>query len=242
MDAYKNHFITSTLYGFHFNNQRKRSQRKAFFYQGTAESSGSLLRGLHNAFDAKTRQYRQLFNIQTFVFAQFLKTDHDFRYYRYFTDKSSLAFRFVGGIGIPLQNLDVLPFSESFFAGGSSGNRAWQARSLGPGSYFEPNTTLDKIGDIHLEANLEYRFDVIDYLEGALFYDVGNIWLIDEDPLRPGSSLRANKFLDEFAMGAGVGIRLDFDFFIIRLDIGTQIKDPALQKGEKVVLSAKRTL
>ncbi|NND77083.1 MAG: BamA/TamA family outer membrane protein [Flavobacteriales bacterium] len=232
VDAYKDHFITSTLYGFNFNSQRKRSQRRAFFYQGTAESSGSLLRGLHKLFNAdqdSTGSY-SMFNIR---FAQFVKTDHDFRYYRYFSDKSSLAFRFAAGIGVPLQNLDVLPFSESFFAGGSSGIRAWQARSLGPGSYFEPNTTLDKIGDIHLEANLEYRFDVIDYLEGALFYDAGNIWLIDEDPLRPGSSLKANEFLDEVAMGAGIGIRLDFDFFIIRLDVGTQLKDPALEKGER---------
>jgi len=231
-DAYRNHFITSTLYGFNFNSQKRAYKKNAFFYQGTFKSSGSILRALHNLFDAERDSLGsyQLFGIR---FAQFLKSDHDFRYYRFFSSKNSLAFRFAGGIGVPLENLDVLPFSESFFAGGSTGIRAWQARSLGPGSYFEPNTTLDKIGDIHLEANLEYRFDLIDYLEGAFFYDVGNIWLLNEDPLRPGSAFSADRFLDEIAMGAGIGFRLDFDFFIIRLDIGSQLKDPALEIGER---------
>ena len=231
-DAYRNHFITSTLYGFNFNSQKRAYKRNAYFYQGTFKSSGSILRALHKAFKAESDSLGsyELFNIR---FAQFLKTEHDFRYYHFFSSKNSIAIRFASGLGIPLRNLNVLPFSESFFAGGSTGIRAWQARSLGPGSFFEPNSTLDKIGDVHLEANLEYRFDIIDYFEGAFFYDMGNIWLLKEDPLRPGSAFRGDRFLDEIAMGAGIGLRLDFDFFIIRLDVGSQLKDPALQKGER---------
>ena len=239
-DAYRNHFITSTLYGFNYNSQKRGFRKNAFFYQGTIESSGSILRALHKLSGAAQDSLGsyELFNIR---FAQFFKTDHDFRYYRYFSPKNSFALRVAGGIGVPLNNLDVLPFSESFFAGGSTGIRAWQARSLGPGSYFEANTTLDKIGDVHLEANFEYRFDLIGYLEGALFYDMGNIWLLNEDPLRPGSQFRGDSFLGEIAMGAGIGMRLDFDFFIIRLDVGSQLKDPSLVKGERWFFQPKET-
>ena len=231
-DAYRDHFITSLVYGFNFNSQRQKFQKDVFYYQGNLESSGSLLRGIMNLTNQE-QDSLGAYSVAGIRFAQFLKLDNDFRYYRNFSSKNSLVARFAGGLGVPLKNLDVLPFSESFFAGGSNGIRAWQARSLGPGSYFEPNVILDKIGDIHLEANIEYRFDLIDYLEGALFYDAGNIWLIDEDPLRPGSSFTSKNFLGEIAMGAGLGFRLDFDFFIIRLDVGTQLKDPALNKGER---------
>ena len=157
---------------------------------------------------------------------------HDLRYYHTLNEKHSIVYRVMGGIAVPLKNLSSIPFERSFFAGGANGNRAWQARTLGPGAYYDPNNFFDKIGDIQLEGNIEYRFKLISPFEGALFTDVGNIWVLNEDN-RPGSQFKADKFLGEIAVGGGIGLRVDFSFFIIRLDVATQIKNPELPQGER---------
>jgi len=151
----------------------------------------------------------------------------------------STAYRISGGVGIPLENLAVLPFEKSFFGGGANDIRAWQARTLGPGSYRDPERSFDKIGDILIEFNAEYRFDLIELLEGAIFVDAGNIWTINADPSRPGADFEANRFLSEIAYGAGAGARLNFDFFLIRFDLALQIKDPSLDRGERWLFQPK---
>jgi outer membrane protein assembly factor BamA len=138
----------------------------------------------------------------------------------------------MAGLGIPFGNLDVLPFETSFFGGGANGMRAWQARSLGPGSYSAP-LSYDRIGDMHIEGNVEYRFKLIGYLEGALFVDVGNIWSLRENPAKPGAVFEGSDFLSEIAVGSGVGARLNFDFFLVRFDLGAQMKDPGRPVGER---------
>ncbi|HNR56215.1 MAG TPA: BamA/TamA family outer membrane protein, partial [Flavobacteriales bacterium] len=122
---------------------------------------------------------------------------------------------------------------------GANGLRAWQARSLGPGSYSAPLFAFDRVGEIRIEANLEYRFKLIGYLEGALFTDVGNIWNRQKDSSRPGVEFEVDDFLSELAVGTGVGARLNFDFFIVRFDLGMQTKDPALPVGERWIFQPK---
>jgi len=165
--------------------------------------------------------------------------DNDFRINRVIHEGSSIAFRCAAGIGIPLVNLEVLPFETSFFGGGANGMRAWRARSLGPGSYAAPLFAFDRVGEIRLEANFEYRFKLISFLEGALFTDVGNIWDRRKDPRRPGGEFEVRDFVSELAVGTGVGARLNFDFFIVRFDLGMQTKDPALPIGERWLFQPK---
>jgi outer membrane protein assembly factor BamA len=149
--------------------------------------------------------------------------------------KSRVVYRIAGGLGKPLTNLSVLPYEQSFFSGGPNSVRAWRARTLGPGGYNPSNSTAryDKIGDILLEGNVEYRFHIIKSFNGALFVDAGNIWRLNPDPSKPGGEFIVSKFADEIAIGSGFGIRWDLNFFVIRLDLAAPLKDPKLAAGKR---------
>jgi len=129
----------------------------------------------------------------------------------------------------------TLPFEKSFFSGGSNGMRAWQARTLGPGSSRDTLAvqTFNNIGDIKLEGNFEYRFKMTQMFNWALFLDVGNIWLLRPDAIRPGADFKADRFVSEIAFSGGLGLRLDFDIFLVRFDFGLKLKDPAKVPGER---------
>jgi outer membrane protein assembly factor BamA len=234
LNSYRDHLIAATGYTYIYNTRERRRQRQHFFSSSSIEVAGNLLRAGLGAFNRPTNENGkyELLGIQ---FAQYIKGEQDFRYYRIFNERRQLVARFAAGAGRPLQNLSVLPFEKSFFGGGSIGVRAWKARTLGPGSYRDPFSALsfNNIGEIKVEANVEYRFKITGMFEGAWFADAGNIWLFKEDELRPGSGLEANTFLSEIAIGAGFGARLDFDFFLFRLDWGMQLKDPRKIPGER---------
>ena len=159
----------------------------------------------------------------------------DYRFYFKIRKQAKLVYRFAGGIGKPLANLSVLPFEQSFFSGGPNGIRAWRARTLGPGS-FDPessDTRFDKIGDVQLESNLEYRFQIFKSFHGAWFIDAGNIWTIDKNPNKLNGNLEASRFYKEIAIGSGFGIRYDFSFFILRLDVAIRIRDPGFAENNR---------
>lgn len=233
--SFQNHIISSTRYRFVYNSPAVKSKKRtSLYYDGSIESAGNIL----NAFYTLTNQPKDpvldAYKIVGIQFAQYVKTQHDLRLNNKINDKSSFVFRVLGGVGVPMQNLsDALPFEKSFFAGGTDKTRAWKARSLGPGSFRDSAIVFDKIGEILIEGNLEYRFDLLGFLDGALFVDAGNIWLMNEDSLRPGANFKANKFLSEIAIGAGFGIRVDLSFFLIRLDIAYPLKNPSLIEGER---------
>lgn len=149
-----------------------------------------------------------------------------------------IAYRIAGGFGKPLQNLTTLPYEQSFFGGGPNSNRAWRARTLGPGSYAQPQDVTeryDKIGNIQLETNLEYRFHIFRSFHGAWFVDAGNIWLSYDDPNKPNGKFQLNNFYKEIAVGSGFGLRYDFSFFILRLDAGMKIYDPQYTESKRLV-------
>lgn len=177
-----------------------------------------------------TGDHFTLFNVR---YAEYFKLDVDLRLFRSLHERSAIACRFSAGFAKPYGNLSVMPFETSFFVGGANGLRAWRARSVGPGSYGAPLLAYDRIGEIRLEGNVEYRFDLVGYLEGALFLDAGNIWLLNEDPQRPGSGFEFDDFVQEIAIGSGIGLRFNFDFFIIRFDLGVQMRDPALPNDQR---------
>lgn len=238
-NSFQDHFILDSRVVYTYNTQRSGSKSKnLYFYRAELEGAGNTLRGIYEMTNAQQNENGS-YEALGIPFAQYVKTLHDFRYYRNHNEKMSTAYRISGGIGVPLENLNVLPFEKSFFGGGANDIRAWQARTLGPGSYRDPERNFDKIGDILLQANAEYRFDLIDVVEGAFFVDAGNIWTINADPARPGADFDVDRFMSEIAFGVGTGVRLNFDFFLVRLDLGLQIKDPALDRGERWLFQPK---
>jgi len=146
------------------------------------------------------------------------------------------------GVGIPYGNFDVLPFEKKYFTGGANGIRAWQVRALGPGSYKAPaNSYPNQSSDIKLEANVEYRFKLTNFMEGALFLDAGNIWAINEKDNREGALFKFNQFYRQIAIGTGAGLRFDLNYFILRIDTGMKVRDPA-QAEDKGWIIGKRSL
>ena len=145
-----------------------------------------------------------------------------------------LAIRGFGGIVVPYGNSDQVPFERKYFTGGANGIRAWPVRTLGPGSYkADPNEFPNQTGDIKLEANAEYRFAIISEFEGAFFLDMGNIWSLKDN--RPGTEFKLNRFYKEIAVGTGIGIRYDFSYVILRVDMGIKLHDPSLDEGARWV-------
>jgi outer membrane protein assembly factor BamA len=167
-------------------------------------------------------------------FAQYVRTDVDLRYNYLFNNVSSIVYRAFIGVGIPYGNSKAIPFEKQYFGGGANGIRAWQVRTLGPGS-FKPETTgfLNLTADIKMEANAEYRFKLFWILEGALFLEAGNIWTYNDDPSRPGTQFLFKKFYNDLAVGTGTGLRLDFKFVTARIDVGMKLRDPAISDGSK---------
>ncbi len=182
------------------------------------------------------RPYK-LFNTR---FSQYSKLSGDFRYYRNFDANNKLASRIILGAGIPYGNSRVMPYTKQFFSGGSNSIRAFLPRSVGPGSYRIPDSLssayLDQSGDIKLELNAEYRFGIISLLKGALFADAGNVWLVRANEFLPGAEFKTNDFINEIAVGGGVGLRLDLSFFLIRFDLGIPLRKPYLPENERWVI------
>ncbi len=236
--SYSDHLISAFKISYIFNNQVLARRTNTFYYRANGETSGNVLNG-YMALTGAQRDSLGSYRVANIRYAHYVRTDHDVRYYRRVDQNTSLAFRFFAGIGVPLRNLEVLPFERSFFSGGANGIRAWQIQTLGPGSYQSIRTTFDRIGEAQLEFNVEYRQKLINVVEGAIFADAGNIWQLKPDPLRPGGDFAIDRFLKEVALGAGIGLRLNFDFFIIRFDLAMQVHDPAMIEGERWVFQPK---
>ncbi|MEJ5105131.1 translocation and assembly module lipoprotein TamL [Chryseobacterium sp. MYb328] len=207
-------------------------KKNTFYYKGTLDLAGNIT-GLVTGANVKEDKEKKIFGIP---FSQYAKIENDFRFYHKFTEKSSLATRLIAGIAYPYGNSEFVPFSKQFFSGGSNSIRAFRARTLGPGSFdprtIKPGTYFDQSGDIKLELNAEYRANLYKFLNAAVFVDAGNIWLLNSDPLRPGAKF-SKDFLNEIAVGAGVGLRLDFSILVLRLDLAMPLRVPYYEKGDR---------
>jgi hypothetical protein len=234
--SYKDVLILGASYSLIFNNQKIKNSKDFWFLRINAETSGNLLAAAKKIGGATKTDGSYYFLGQPF--AQYVRTDFDLRYNYKFNDVSSIVYRGFFGIGIPYGNSKAVPFEKQYFSGGANGIRAWQVRSLGPGSY-NPNQSdtskvfLNETSDIKLEANAEYRFKLFWILEGAVFLDAGNIWSFNYDPAREGSQFALNKFYKDIAVGTGAGLRFDFKFVIGRVDMGMKLRDPLLTDGSK---------
>lgn len=232
--SYQDHIITSSKLSFTYNGQDlKKARRNIFYFKSEIETAGNSLRAFYNLTNQPLNS-QGAYEFLGIRFAQFAKLSADFRYYNNITERIKIVSRVTGGVGIPLKNLkEALPFEESYYSGGANDLRAWQARTMGPGSFYDSTRSFDKIGDIQLGGNLEIRFPISSWINGAVFLDAGNIWLINEDSLRVGGKFKPDNFISEIGLGTGVGVRMDLDFFIIRFDFSAPIKNPALPFNER---------
>jgi len=213
-------------------------KKHTFYYKGLLDLSANLT-GLISGANAKTDSINNITDAKTILgvaYSQYIKTEHDFRYYLKLDETSQIATRFIGGVAYPYGNSVYMPFVKQFFVGGSNSIRAFRARTLGPGSYDPRNSGSsffhDQAGDIKLEANVEYRKKLVSFLNVAAFVDAGNVWLFNEEKGRPGGEISSD-FLSEIAVGGGLGLRLDFNILILRLDLSIPFRIPYYEKGER---------
>ncbi len=226
-NQYTDHMVAGLKYTFIFSNQKLNKVKDFQYIRANFETGGNLLYGIDNLFNVK--KSAGAYTMFGLPYSQYIRPDLDFRYYNILGNNHSLVFRFYGGVGIPYGNSSLLPFEKAFIAGGANGMRGWKMYSLGPGTYrnIYNDFNYNQIGDIQLEGNVEYRFPVYQWIRGSLFFDAGNIWLLQDSKDLPGGKFTFPGFLNQVALDGGIGIRLDFDFFIFRVDPAIPIYNPS---------------
>jgi outer membrane protein assembly factor BamA len=199
------------------------------------ETAGNLLSLASHVFDFKQNSGGQhtLFNI---AFAQYVKGDFDYTKVFQFDAQNSLAFHAGLGLAYPYGNSRILPFEKRYFSGGANSVRGWNVRRLGPGSFKGNNGAIDFInqtGDMKLDLNLEYRTILFWKFYGAFFIDAGNIWTLREYDEQPGGQFKIDEFYKQIAAAYGFGVRLNFDYFILRFDMGMKAVDPVYESSRE---------
>lgn len=237
--SYEDHFIVRTGYTFQLTNRRIANpsglnslrQRRVYNFRASVETAGNLLYALSSIDGQKRRDgVYHLFGIQ---YSQYAKAEADYSVAHNFDTRNTLAFHAGAGIGVPYGNSRVLPFEKRFYAGGANGVRGWGVRTLGPGSFDSHNSVTDFInqcGDIRLDLSLEYRVKLFWVFKGAAFLDAGNIWTIHSYENQPGGMFRFSTFWKQIAMAYGLGLRMDFTYFILRFDLGVKAYNPAMNQ------------
>jgi len=241
--SFEQQFILGSSYMFTYSNLYKRKRRTNIFYSGLLEAAGNLASLVSNAVNGSppTSEDPQL--ILGVPYSQYVRLRNEIRFFvnRSRNTQSNFGFRVILANGIPYGNSSVLPYVKQFYVGGTNSVRAFRARTVGPGSYRPPdslsNIYVDQSGDIKLETSIEYRFTIIDFFKAALFVDMGNIWLVNEDEQRPGGVFDWNKFYKEFAVGGGLGFRFDFSVVVVRFDFAYPLRKPYLPEGERWIFN-----
>ena len=229
MKSLQDQFVPSMSYTYTYDDSPITSKRHHVWLQGSITQAGLLMDAAYaiagKAFD---KEGKKLFGNP---FAQFIKGTVEARYNYQLGENQRLVGRIMAGAIYSYGNARTAPYNEQFYVGGANSVRAFTIRSIGPGRYYQSSEEnkyayIDRTGDLKFEANLEYRFQIMGDLHGATFLDCGNIWLLREDPDRPGGRLKAGHFFKDLALGTGFGIRYDMDFLVIRFDVGIGLHLP----------------
>ena len=228
--SYENQMIVRCGFNMNYNNQRSKNLKQDILnWRIGVSEAGNLLDVVCNLFNVRrdeNKTYR-IFNIR---FAQYVKGDFDVSYNQQISKDNHLVYHLALGVACPLGNAEIIPFEERYYAGGANGIRGWSSYTLGPGSY--PNTSgkidfVNQTGDINLIANFEYRFKMFWKFEGAAFTDAGNIWTIKNYDFQPQGQFHFSEFYKQIAWSYGLGLRVNFNYFIFRLDLGHKLFNPA---------------
>ncbi len=228
--------IFGPTYSYTYTNTTETAKKNTFYYKASIDLAGTIF-GLIKQGHVLDGDTARIFQVP---FSQFVKVESDFRHYFKVGAKSEIASRLIAGFGLPYGNSSQIPFIKQFFIGGTNSLRGFRARSIGPGSSKQNvngNSFLpDQSGDIKLEFNTEYRANFSSIVKGALFFDAGNIWLLNSDPKKPGAAF-SQQFTNELAADVGVGLRFDLSFLILRTDLAFPIRKPYLPKDERWVFN-----
>jgi outer membrane protein assembly factor BamA len=228
--------IFGPTYSYTFTNTMLNRKKHTFYYKGSLDLSGNIT-GLVTGANTNAGKTKEIFNVP---FSQFVKIESELRHYLKLSKESQLASRVIVGAGLAYGNSSEMPFIKQFFNGGTNSIRAFRARSIGPGTFNGSATNsggflADQSGDFKLEFNTEYRGQIYGLVKGAVFLDAGNIWLLKDNPDKPGAKL-SKDFMKELAVGFGAGLRFDFSFLVLRTDLAFPIRKPYLADGNRWVL------
>ncbi|MGL2993207.1 BamA/TamA family outer membrane protein [Flavobacterium sp. TSSA_36] len=228
--------IFGPTYSFTYSNTAQKRKKNTLYYKGTIDVSAALT-GIIAGANIDKKDTLKIFSVP---FSQYIKLENEFRHYLKIRKESQLASRIIVGTALPFGNSKEMPFIKQFFIGGTNSIRAFRARSIGPGSSIDPalNTEgflADQSGDIKIELNTEFRTTLFSFVKGAAFIDAGNIWLLNENKDKPGAKFSKN-FMKEMAVGAGLGLRFDFNFLVLRTDFAFPLRKPYLPEGKRWVI------
>jgi hypothetical protein len=226
----ENNLIFSTSFDYKKDKRQNIFDNDFSVFKWRVELAGNLLSNISNLIGAPKNDGGN-YEVFGVTFSQYIKTEIDYVRYFDFGRKNIFAFRTYAGIAIPYGNSNSIPFAKSFFAGGPNDNRAWTAYNLGPGSSQTTNEFNEANFKIHLSA--EQRFNLFGSLRGALFVDAGNIWNVLDNVQDDAATFTDLSSLKDIAVGSGFGIRYDFDFFVLRFDVGFKTYDPSLDQSKR---------
>ena len=234
--SFESQLIVAISGSYIYDNKHKLSPNNHTTIRFNAELAGNLINGLEHLFShpAAGKDYYEILGIR---YSQYVRADISASHKVMFGKVSALAARIYAGVGYAYGNSDAMPFDRLFYAGGSNSMRGWAPRTLGPGSSAAPTNVVypTQMGDMKLEANLEFRFPIWGIFQGATFFDVGNIWYIKRKGVEypEGSVFSAKNFYKQLAFNTGIGLRLDIQFAILRLDWGIRLHDPNQPAGQR---------
>ncbi len=237
---YENLFIMKSGYNFYYTSASPTSQnptygQNAYSLRVGIETAGNLLYGISHLFNMPYSQSLGAYTLFDIAYAEYVKFDFDFAKSFRFDDRNSLAAHLAFGIAYPYGNSTVLPYEKRYFSGGANSVRGWSVRGLGPGSFSGSDGRVDFIrqtGDLKLDMNVEWRSHLFWKIDGAVFVDAGNIWTLRAYDEQPGGQFRFNTFWRQIAVAYGLGVRLNFSYFILRLDAGMKAVNPAYESGK----------
>lgn len=225
-----NNLILGSSFSLNFNSQESIFDENFYQLRWKVDWVGNLLNGLLRAVNAPENDQGQT-QLGGVSPSQYVKSEVDYIKHWPLGSEQVIAFHAFGGLAIPYGNANNMPFSRSYFSGGANDNRAWKAYKLGPGSSNNINEFNE--ANFKLAFNIEYRFPLSGPLKGGLFIDAGNVWNIFDDVDDPAFRFDGLQDLSEIAIGSGIGLRYDFDFFVFRFDTGLKTYNPALPAGER---------
>lgn len=235
--SYEDHFIMRLGYSFYHTNKRPVTPWQRTFHKNiytvrvNAEIAGNLLFALSNIFQPGHNLKESPYKVFGIPYSQYVRAEGEYALHHIFDMRNSIAFAAFVGIGYPYGNSTIMPFEKRFYGGGANGVRGWSVRTLGPGAFPGSNSVrdfLEQCGDIQFKMSAEYRAKLFWVVELGAFIDIGNIWTIKNYENQPYGLFKFDEFYKQLAAAYGLGIRLDFNYFLLRFDLGMKAHNPAI--------------